>query len=221
MAFDPSQYSVKAPKSIPVLLLLDVSGSMYGDKINSLNGALEEMLESFKQAQTLETFIKLSVITFGSSVDLHTELKTVSDIESISPLSANGSTPLGVALRMAKDMIEDKNIFIGKDYRPSVVLLSDGEPNDDWEKPLKDFVSSGRSAKCDRLAIAFGEDADENMLNQFIEGCENKLMYAEDAKDIYAVFKKVTMSVTMRTKSVNKNQAIKIDNILDDDPTLY
>ena len=69
MAFDPSKFSVKTPKSIPVLLLLDVSGSMYGDKIDSLNEALKDMLDGFKQAQTLETFIKLSIITFGSSIN--------------------------------------------------------------------------------------------------------------------------------------------------------
>ena len=222
MAFDPSKFSVKTPKSIPVLLLLDVSGSMYGDKIDSLNEALKDMLDGFKQAQTLETFIKLSIITFGSSINLHTELKPVSDIEQISPLRADGWTPLGAALSMAKEMIEDKDIFISGDYRPTIVLLSDGEPNDDWINPLNDFVNSGRSSKCDRLAIAFGKDADTNMLNTFIDGCENPLLYAEDAKDIHKVFKKVTMSVTMRTKFVNKDQVVKFDDIsLDDDPTKY
>jgi len=38
---------------------------------------------------------------------------------------------MGTALKMAKEMIEDKSIFKGRDYRSAVVLLSDGEPNDD------------------------------------------------------------------------------------------
>lgn len=229
MAFDPSKYSVSTPKSIPVLLLLDVSGSMNEHaggnsttKIDALNTAVKDMIEGFKKAQTLETFIKLGIITFGSKVKLHTPLIPINDMDEITPLDANGATPLGLALNMAKDMIEDKNIFISNDYRPSVVLLSDGEPNDNWEMPLKSFIGSGRSSKCDRLAIAFGADAKKDMLKQFIAGCENDLFYAEDADELYKVFKKVTMSVSQRTKSIDKNKAIKIDDIsLDDDPTTY
>ncbi len=52
-------------------------------------------------------------------------------------------------------------------------------------------------------------------MKKFIAGCENPLFYAEDASKIIDAFKKITMSVTMRTKSVNKNQTINIENELD------
>jgi uncharacterized protein YegL len=173
------------------------------------------MIEEFKKAETMETFIKLSIITFGSEngVDLHTPLTEVSKIE-FKPLKVAGATPMGTAFKMAKAMIEDRDIFKGRDYRPAVVLLSDGAPTDDWEGPLDDFVNSGRSAKCDRMAVAIGY-ADETVLKKFISGCENPLFYAEDANKIVDAFKKITMSVTMRTKSVNKNQTINIDKELD------
>lgn len=227
--FDPSKFAVSSPKSIPVLLLLDISTSMAescGDndnirKIEALNNALEEMIKGFRKAQTLETFIKVGIITFGSNVSLHTPLTPISDLLELSSLSADGATPLGGALSMAKAMIEDKEIFIGKDYRPVVVLLSDGEPNDEWEDPLQQFISNGRSSKCDRLAIAFGKDANKDMLKRFIDKTENDLFYAEDAATLYKVFKKITMSVSTRVTSQNKNQVPKIDVDLDDDPTTF
>ena len=76
MAFDPSNFVIEEPKSIPVLLLLDTSGSMCSDnKIGTLNDAVRGMLDSFKKAETAETFIKLAIITFGDSgVKLHTRL---------------------------------------------------------------------------------------------------------------------------------------------------
>lgn len=227
--FDPSKFAVTTPKSIPVLLLLDVSCSMNEScgqnkdisKIEALNNALSDMIEGFKEAQTLETFIKVGIITFGREIMVHTPLTPINDLSELSPLIADGMTPLGGALSMAKAMIEDKNIFIGKDYRPVVVLLSDGEPNDDWRHPLQEFVDDGRSAKCDRLAVAFGSDANKKMLKDFIVGCENDLFYAEDAITLYKVFRKITMSVSVRATQKDKNQVCKIDVNLDDDPTSY
>lgn len=215
MTFNPSDFTVEEPKSIPVVLLLDTSYSMSGEPIQKLNQAVEAMIKEFKKAETMETFIKLSIITFGSEngVDLQTQLTEVSNIN-FQPLSVHGNTPMGTALKMAKVMVEDKSIFKGRDYRPTIVLLSDGEPNDEWKGPLDDFVNNGRSSKCDRIAVAIGA-ADKSVLNKFISGCENPLFHAEDASKIIDAFKKITMSVTMRTKSVNKNATINIQHSLD------
>lgn len=215
MPFDPSQFTVEEPKSIPVVLLLDTSYSMSGEPIQKLNQAVEAMIKEFKKAETMETFIKLSIITFGSEngVDLHTPLTEVSNMD-FQPLSVHGATPMGTAFKMAKAMIDDKSIFKGRDYRPTIILLSDGVPTDDWKEPLDHFVKNGRSSKCDRIAVAIGS-ADQNVLNQFISGCENPLFYAEDANKIIDAFKKITMSVTMRSKSKEKNKAINIQESLD------
>ena len=105
----------------------------------------------------------------------------------------------------AKAMIEDKDVIPSRAYRPTVVLVSDGGPNDAWENPLDAFIGDGRSAKCDRMAMAIGADADEAVLGKFIQGTPNKLFYAENSKQLRDFFKFVTMSVTIRTKSQTPN----------------
>lgn len=202
--FDPSKFTTKKPKPLPVVLLLDASTSMMGNKIDNLNQAVQEMIETFAEEEKMETEIIVSVIKFGIDVELLLPYTKASEVKWES-LEANGWTPMGEALRMAKAMIEDKDVTPSRAYRPTIVLVSDGQPTDDWEAPLDAFVNSGRSSKCDRMAMAIGKDADEGVLKRFITGTKNDLFYAENASQLREFFQQVTMSVTMRTKSMNPN----------------
>lgn len=202
--FDPKKFTTPTPKPLPVVLLLDVSFSMSGDKIENLNKAVEDMLDTFAQEEKMETEILVSVITFGNQVELQVPYTKASQVQ-WQRLHANGTTPMGTALKMAKAMIEDKETTPSRAYRPTIVLVSDGQPNDSWENPLEDFISEGRSSKCDRMAMAIGLDADETVLKRFIEGTPHDLFYAENAGQLHEFFQRVTMSVTMRTQSKNPN----------------
>lgn len=202
--FDPSKFTVPKAKPLPVILLLDVSSSMNGEKIQNLNAAVRDMLGEFRDTATSETEISVAIITFGAEVKLHQPLSGAGDVQ-WQNLQASGNTPLGVALEMAKAMIEDKDVVPSRAYRPTVVLVSDGQPNDDWQGPMNEFISQGRSAKCDRMAMAIGMDADEAVLGQFIADTPHQLLRAENAKKIRDAFKYVTMSVSVRTKSQTPN----------------
>lgn len=202
--FDPKSFTTPTAKPLPVVLLLDVSSSMYGDKIENLNKAVKDMLDTFAHEEKMETEILVSVITFGNQVELHVPYTKASQVQ-WQGLQADGMTPMGTALKMAKAMIEDKETTPSRAYRPTIVLVSDGQPNDSWERPLEDFISEGRSSKCDRMAMAIGRDADEMVLKRFIEGTSHDLFYAENAGQLHEFFQRVTMSVTMRTQSKNPN----------------
>jgi len=206
MAFNPSAYKAPSAKKLPVILLLDVSGSMSGAKIETLYDSVNDMVESFVAAQVKETIIDVSIITFGASVELHTPYTSVTELKdnAIERFEASGMTPLGTALTMAKDMIEDKDVTPSKIYRPAVVIVSDGQPNDEWKAPMERFINDGRSSKCQRFAIAIGEDADKAVLQQFT-GEEANVFVADNASDITDCFQKFTMSVSTRATSQNPN----------------
>ena len=216
MAFNPNNYKAPAAKKLPVILLLDVSGSMSGEKIDELYDSVVTMVNTFVDEQVKETVIDVSVITFGNEVILHTPYTSVVDLQKkgINKFNANGATPLGVALTMAKDMIDDKTTTPSNIYRPAVVLVSDGMPNDSWKAPLDRFITDGRSAKCQRFAIAIGND--RKMLEEFT-GDPALVFMAEGAKDISGCFQKFTMSVSTRASSQNPNaiprpSSAKFDN---------
>lgn len=204
-AFDPKKFTTPSAKPLPLVLLLDVSASMSGEKINTLNSAVSKMITNFSQEEKMETEIHVSIITFGGSVNLFLPYTKASGIE-WKDMTTKGNTPMGTALEMAKAMIEDKEVTLSRAYRPTIILVSDGEPTDSWEKPLKDFISEGRSSKCDRMAMAIGSDANTNVLQKFIEGTENPLFESKDSKSLHEFFRFVTMSTVQRTHSKNPNE---------------
>ena len=232
MAFNPNNYKAPEAKKLPVILLLDVSGSMSGAKIDSLYDATIDMIETFAAAQAKEQIIDVAIITFGDNVELQTRYRPVKDLQAkgISKFRASGMTPMGTALKMAKDMIDDKQETPSRIYRPAVVLVSDGAPNDDWKGPMERFITDGRSAKCQRFAVAIGNDADRSVLERFTQD-PSTVFFAEDAKDISEQFKTISMSVSTSATGPNPNSiptpanAPKFDNNTandaDDDDDLY
>lgn len=215
MAFDPTKFKAPKVRRMPVILLLDVSGSMSGDKITRLNDAVHDMVESFTDDKLIEQEIIVAIFTFGSQFGLHTPYTPAAELKTkgISAFTAGGGTPLGEILEMAKAYIDDKETTKSSDFAPNVVLVSDGEPNNGWERAFNEFKNNGRSAKTMRISIPIGSDANITMMNEFAspdpEHPSNLLtFYAENAADIASSFNQVVMSVSTRSRLKDPNSVI-------------
>lgn len=211
--FDVTKYTSSKAKPLPIILLLDESNSMSGDKIERLNEAVNKMLNSFKKEETQASEFLISIIGFGGnyqgemngrSAKIHNQPTAAADIR-FSGVSAYGLTPLGEALKLAKNLIEDKEKTPSRAYRPLVILVTDGYPTDAWEIPFFDFVENGRSSKCDRMALGVGGNTDMDMLSKFVAGTGHQVFTTDQADGIVKFFKFVTMSVVTRTRSQNPN----------------
>lgn len=199
-------------RPLPVFLLLDTSGSMSGEKIEVLNMAVDQMINDFRNANLTNVDLKICVVTFGGSANVALDLTSVGDAE-FRHLSANGMTPLGGALHLASEIINDKERVSSKGYRPTILLVSDGMPNDNWESEFDSFVNGKRTGKCERWAIAIGSDADRNMLTRFINNPINRVFEANMANEISSYFNFVTMSTSTRAASINPNESLKIEEL--------
>lgn len=203
------KFQVQTARPLPIIVLADTSGSMSVDgKIEALNKGLKDMIQSFAGESRLRAEIQVSVITFGGNqAAVSLPLTPAHQLTGFTPLTADGMTPLGGALTLLSDMIEDKDSIPSRAYRPVVVLVSDGYPNDEWQAPFQRLVKGERSAKATRFAMAIGADADEDMLSAFANDPEAPLFRAENAGDIHRFFRAVTMSVSARSQSATPNQS--------------
>ena len=129
---------------------------------------------------------------------------------------------MGEAFTKTKTFLEDKNLIPSRSYAPTLVLLSDGLPTDNWSEALEQLLESPRASKAFRIAMSIGAGQEgKKVLKQFLGDSELDVFEAVQARDIKKFFRFVTMSVSQRAKSVNPNQAVSLtfddsDENLDD-----
>ena len=198
------KFAVATPRPLPFIVLADTSGSMgENGKIEALNASIKEMVATFSRESRLRAEIQVGLITFGGKAQMHLPLVAAHSVTGFAELNAEGVTPMGAAFDLARQLLEDKDRIPSRAYRPVLILLSDGQPTDDWEVPFKALCESERAQKATRLAMAIGPDADEAMLKDFANDAEAPIFKAHNARDIHRFFRAVTMSVTTRTASQN------------------
>lgn len=194
-------YEPVESRIMPVVLLLDTSGSMHeDDKIEVLNDAVTEMIEELTEVDAGHGFITLTIIAFGGDkAKLVSRNVKVGDMEYAS-LKANGRTPMGDAFRIARELVEDREALPSRAYRPTIALVSDGIPTDpSWEPELTRLLESERGGKATRFALAIGADADRVLLARF---SGRDVHEASEAAQIRNFLKYVTTTVTQATMSV-------------------
>lgn len=202
------EFTTSSARPLPVIVLADVSGSMAeGGKIQSLNQAIREMLETFRDEEDLRAEIHAAVLTFGNNqASWQAPLGPAAQV-TWADMAARGNTPMGAAFTATLSLLEDRNAIPSRAYRPTLVLVSDGQPNDEWKAPLDALLASERGGKAQRLALGIGADADLNVLSDFLRDPASRVLRASDARGIRNFFKLVTMSVTSRSRSANPNAA--------------
>jgi uncharacterized protein YegL len=206
------EFTIAKARPLPVFLLADISGSMAANgKIDVLNGAVSDMIAAFAEEDESLAEIHVSVITFGDGgVNLHKPLAPASDINWL-PMKAMGRTPMGEAFRLANQLIEDRDVVESRAYRPTIILLSDGVPTDDWREPLRELISAPRASKATRFALSIGADADNEPLLAFLGSEAPRVFEASEAKEIRKFFRWVTMSVTSRSRSATPDSVVPFD----------
>jgi uncharacterized protein YegL len=93
---------------------------------------------------------------------------------------------------------------------PVLVLLTDGQPTDDFNGGLKALLDQPWGKKAVRIAIAIGDDADQEPLQKFIGNAELKPLLASNADALVRMIKwasTVPLKAASNPASRTKDQA--------------
>ena len=169
-----------------ILLVVDTSGSMDGDKINQARQAGIAFMDK------MPTQNRVGLMLFSDEPHMVTQLGLIEDVkgqitQQMNSMQADGSTALYDALSEAIDSLQAVETPEGEDRIRAIVVLSDGQDtasnarlNDVLEK-----ISSARSGRDPILVIpvAYGDDADISALNNIAQASATKVQ-SGDPNDI-------------------------------------
>lgn len=189
-----------SPRKIMTLFyVVDTSGSMAGDKIGSVNSAMEEAITvDLPEISTAndDAEIRVAIMQFSSGCSWITPTSGPIGIGDViwTDLNSNGLTDLGAAcIELDKKM--SRNEFLESQtgaYAPVVLLFSDGGPTDNWEKGLEQLKKNNWFKHAIKIAIAIGEDADKNVLATFT-GTPESVIEVHDKHTLQTLIRKVSV----------------------------
>lgn len=169
-------------KQADIWLVIDTSGSMFGEKIDNAKAAALKFIEA------TESNNRVGLITFSSNIQVVVPLENVETnkarlTQAINAIQADGDTNLfGALVESVENMAADEG-----DRIRAVVLLSDGADTvgtrTRQEAVDRILAERGSENPVIVIPIAYGADADIGTLNA-IARASNTRLQSGDAQDI-------------------------------------
>ncbi|MDD4747245.1 MAG: VWA domain-containing protein [Salinivirgaceae bacterium] len=150
---------------------------MAGTKIQSLNQAVKEvipMLDEISQ-NNADAQIKIAALEFSSGCKwMYDEPKTASEFI-WRDLTEEGLTDLGAACEELNRKLSRKAFMQTTTgaFAPVVILLTDGEPTDDYKKGIEKLRENKWFLSAIKIAIAIGNDSKKEVLKEFTGSVES------------------------------------------------
>jgi uncharacterized protein YegL len=164
--------------------------------MQALNVAVREAIPHMQKVadENPNAQVLVRAIKFSSGAQWHLAQPTpVADFR-WTDLHADGVTDLGHALRMVADELKMPPMP-ERSLPPVLVLISDGQPTDDYESGIAALMARPWGVKAVRLAVAIGSDVDREALQKFIGNPELKPLQANNTEALVSYIKWASTAV--------------------------
>ncbi len=213
---DPLPVTNHGERHVPVVLLVDKSGSMSGAPMAELNQGLIEFGIALQEDSLALGRAEVSVISFDSKVHTDVSFRPAANYQAPT-LTANGGTSLNQAIEVGLDAIEARKAEYRAQgvsyYRPWLFVLTDGEPTDTHrEKSARNRLQSAiESKKITYLPMGIGPMANISKLQSYYPASANsRPVLKADAKNFKEAFVWLSNSIGVVSNS-NPNVSAEVN----------
>ncbi len=189
--------------------ITDCSGSMsYDGKIQALNNAIREAIPHMRRVADENPYAQVLVraVKFSNGAEWHIAQPTPVDQFEWQDLTSDGQTDMGQAMKLVASQLKIPPMS-ERALPPVLVLISDGQPTDDFSSGLKELLDLPWGKKAVRIAIAIGEDANLEVLKRFINNPEIQPLRANNPESLVRHIRWASTAV-LQSASAPASQAV-------------
>ncbi len=204
-------------RELHFIWIVDCSGSMRDDgKIQALNYAIKEAIPHMQRESenNIQANLLISALKFSTGAQWIIAPTCVNEFK-WTDIEAKGETDLGQAFLLLSEILRIPPMT-ERGLPPVLVLLSDGQPTDNFKDGLDKLLSEPWGRKAIRVSIAIGEDANMDILQRFIGDSERQPLLARNPESLTKYIKWVSTVVqtsSSRPKSQQKYYDGSISNV--------
>lgn len=158
-----------ASRPLHFFWMVDCSGSMFSEgKIGTVNNAIQECIPEMVSAADNNPNAQLLVraLQFSTGASWITAKPVPVEDYAWEDMEANGVTDMGKAFGLLAAQLGIPPMPT-RALPPVIVLLSDGQPTDDYKEGLDKLKALPWFKKAVKIAISIGQDADDDVLLEF------------------------------------------------------
>ena len=186
-----------ASRPLHFFWIVDCSGSMCGEKIGTVNHAIQSTIPEMVDAASNNPNAQLLIRTLKFSTGASWVTSSPVCIEEFAwdDLDADGVTEMGKAFDLVADQLTIPPMS-DRAMPPVLVLLSDGQPTDDYHEALRRLLHLPWGKKSVRIAISIGSDADDSVLQEFT-GNRELVLQANNPQALVKMIKWASTAASM------------------------
>ncbi|MCG3769793.1 MAG: hypothetical protein JW384_00924 [Nitrosomonadaceae bacterium] len=197
-------------RRLPIFLLIDVSESMVGQNLYSLEEGVASILSALRKDPYALDSVYVSVQVFAGKART---ILPLTDLMSVTApeLPVGGGTALGSALthlmdEMQKVVIQSTAERKG-DWKPIVFLLTDGHPTDDVTGSISRWNEKFRG-RAHLVAVSIGDGADLEVLKRLTD---DVLIFSDAEPSSFSKFITwISMSIQSHSRSVQGGEQARV-----------
>lgn len=213
-------------RQLNLFYLIDTSYSMEGQKIESINQVMPEvinMVADISENNQDNAKIMVSCMSFNTTSEWMYDKPVEATNFNWTPLTVTGCTQVGEVCKKLEAALhrgskDNPGVMFSETghKNPCIIILSDGEPTDNWKTEFDKLKHNAWFKAATKLAIAIGNDADTNMLAEFV-GNKELVIGVHNIQGLKKMISTASCSVSrVGSQSAGTSTSNSSDQILQD-----